>query len=173
MEPAAIRHKNDLAHERLKEVLSYDSQTGFFVWRKQLGPKGKVGKQAGTPHTRGYVHIMVDQKLYLAHRLAWFYVTGRWPADQIDHLDCNRSNNRFANLREATNSQNNQNRQKKSGSASKFKGVSWHVRNRMWESRIKIDGKQIRLGLYKTEEAAHAAYCKKADELFGNYARAA
>ena len=173
MEPASIRYKNVLTLDRLKEVLSYDRQTGIFAWRVQLGWKGKVGQQAGTRHNRGYIHIMIDQKLYLAHRLAWFYETGEWPADKIDHRDCNRSNNRFANLREATGSQNNQNRKKAPGGASKFKGVSWHVRNRMWESRIKRDGKQIRLGLYRTEEKAHAAYCRAANEMFGSYARAA
>lgn len=173
MEPASIRYKNGPTLERLKEVLSYDSQTGLFVWLKQLGWKGKVGNQAGTRHCRGYVHIMIDQKLYLAHRLAWFYVTGQWPTDQIDHLDCDRSNNRFANLREATNSQNNQNSRKRDGCASKLKGVSWHVSNRMWESRIKRDGLTTRLGLFKTEDEAHSAYCKAANEMFGIYARAA
>ncbi|WP_425909054.1 HNH endonuclease [Nitrobacter sp. TKz-YC02] len=172
-EPASIQYKNDLTLDRLKEVLSYDPETGFFVWLVQLGWKGPVGKRAGTRHSRGYVHIMIDQKLYLVHRLAWFYVAGQWPSNQIDHLDCDRSNNRFANLRQATTSQNNQNRQKRPGGASKFKGVSWHVQNRMWEARIKRDRQQIRLGLYRTEEEAHAAYCKAANEMFGSFARAA
>jgi hypothetical protein len=173
-EPASIRYKNsDLTPERLKEVLSYDPQTGIFIWRVQLGWKGRIGQPAGTKQSRGYVHIMIDRKMYLAHRLAWLYVKGHWPADQIDHLDCDRSNNSFCNLREATNSQNNQNRRKKPGSASMFKGVSWHVANRGWEARIKCDGKQIRLGLFKTEEGAHAAYCKAAEEMFGDFARAA
>lgn len=170
MEPAP---RPALTLERLKSVLSYDSQTGIFVWRVQLGWKGRAGSPAGTRHARGYTHIMVDQKLHLAHRLAWFYVTGNWPKDKIDHIDCDRANNRFDNLREATASQNSQNSKKREGKASKLKGVSWHVRNRKWESRIKRDGKQIRLGLYGTEEEAHAAYCKAANELFGSYARVA
>jgi len=171
MEPASC--SSTLTLERLKSVLSYDSQTGIFVWRVQLGWKGRAGSPAGTRHARGYTHIMVDQKLHLAHRLAWFYVTGNWPKDKIDHIDCDRANNRFDNLREATASQNSQNSKKREGKASKLKGVSWHVRNRKWESRIKRDGKQIRLGLYGTEEEAHAAYCKAASELFGSYARVA
>lgn len=172
-EPASIRYKDPLTLERLKEVLFYDLQTGVFVWRVELGWRGKVDQQAGSRDKRGYTRIMIDGKLYLAHRLAWFYVTGQWPAEQIDHRDCDRSNNSFSNLREATSSQNNQNCRKRSGGASKFKGVSWHVRNRMWESRIKLDGKQIRLGLYRTEEEAHAAYCEAAKKMFGSYARAA
>lgn len=172
-EPASIRYRNsEITLERLKEVLSYDCQTGIFIWRVQLGWKGRVGQPAGTRHCGGYVSITIDRTAYLAHRLAWFYVTGRWPTDQIDHLDCDRSNNSFCNLREATNSQNNQNR-RKLGGRSKFKGVSWHIANRRWESRIKRDGRQIRLGLFRTEEEAHAAYCKAAEEMFGDYARAA
>jgi hypothetical protein len=159
--------------ERLKEVLSYDPATGLFVWKISLGWKGAVGKEAGTPHQRGYISIMIDQKLYLAHRLAWFYITGQWPKNRVDHKDCDRANNRFENLREATNSQNNQNRRKRAGCRSRFKGVSWHVRDRMWEARIKLNRETIRLGLYKTEEDAHAAYCDAARKMFGDYARAA
>lgn len=173
MEPASIRYKNELTHDRLKRVLHYERETGVFTWLVQLGWRGPVGAEAGTRHSRGYTHIMIDQKLYLAHRLAWFYVTGGWPADKIDHIDGNRLNNRFANLREANASQNNQNRKKLASGTSPLKGVSWHIRNRMWKSRIKRDGKQIRLGLYRTEEEAHAAYCLAAKEMFGEYARAA
>lgn len=101
-----------LTVERLRAVLSYDAETGVFVWR--VSSKGTAaGAIAGAKLGTGYTTITVDQERFLAHRLAWFYVHGRWPADQIDHIDGDRRNNAIANLREATNQANQWNRKTK------------------------------------------------------------
>lgn len=91
--------------ERLKELLAYDPVSGLFTWRTKL--KGLV---AGTLTSDGYVSIGLEGKRYYAHRLAWFYMTGVWPTEEIDHRDRARSNNAWSNLRQASKSQNKHNR---------------------------------------------------------------
>ena len=95
---------------RLKEVLGYDAKTGVFVWRYvRKGMSSNRSLVAGMPRkVRGYRYIRIDGQLYAAHRLAWLYIHGRWPVDQIDHINGIRDDNRLVNLREATNGQNQQ-----------------------------------------------------------------
>ena len=157
-----------LTQERLKELLSYDPATGVFRWRVSLSNRAPSGSVAGCIRPDGYVQIMIDGKHYLAHRLAWLYVHGEL-APQLDHADGNPSNNRISNLRPATQSQNNGNARKRSDNTSGKKGVSWHKRDKKWQSRIKHNGRQIYLGYFETAKAAHAAYCEKARELFGEF----
>jgi hypothetical protein len=101
-----------LTAERLRELLDYDPETGRFIWRKDhpTAKHIKAGSVAGTKNGRGYWVIGVAGAKYVAHRLAWLYVTGEWPAHLVDHENGDRLDNRFANLREATDSQNNFNR---------------------------------------------------------------
>lgn len=115
----------------------------------------------------GYRVIRIDDALYLAHRLAWFYVTGNWPANQIDHINGVRDDNRFSNLREATNLQNAHNR-KYNRNKSGFQGV--RKENSKWLAEIKINYKAVRLGLFNTPEEAHCAYliAKRQHHPFGN-----
>jgi hypothetical protein len=115
----------------------------------------------------GYWAIRVDDTLYLAHRLAWLYVTGNWPEDQIDHVNGQRNDNRFCNLREATNIQNSHNR-RYAGNKSGFQGV--RRENSKWLAEIKVRYKPIRLGLFDTPEEAYVAYCE-AKQLYHSYSR--
>src|SRR5690554_1763211 len=93
----------------LHEVLNYCPDTGVLTWKKQLAPRGRIGSIAGCAEKKGRsagrVSIRIHGKLYLAHRLAWFYVHGEWP-ELIDHIDGDPSNNRLSNLRRATKAQN-------------------------------------------------------------------
>jgi hypothetical protein len=128
---------SDLTHERLRERLFYDAGTGLFVW---------------------LVNIRVDGRLYQAHRLAWFYVHGKWPDGQIDHIDGNRKNNRIANLRDVPNRTNCQNRHRppKSNRTSGLIGVSRHSQNNKWVASACLNGKSKYLGSYDSADAANA-----------------
>jgi hypothetical protein len=161
-----------LTAERLREVLEYDPGTGRFTWRIRHRRIG-VGAEAGSIDRRGYVRIRIGGKRYAAHRLAWLYVHAAWPSDQIDHIDGNPRNNRLANLRVATNSQNQGNSRRRRHSASGFKGAYYHKPSGRWRAAIRKDGVRIQLGRFDTPEEAHAAYCKAAAALHGEFARAA
>jgi hypothetical protein len=155
---------------RLRSVLSYDCSTGGFYWAVTLSPFAQAGSIAGHVRADGYRAISIDNHLYLAHRLAWLYVTGEWPEDQIDHVDGERDNNCFQNLREASKSLNNINQRVRSDSACGLKGVQKHKNK--WAARIVIGGIRRRIGLFATPEIAHAAYLAEAKKHFGEFARA-
>lgn len=156
-----------LTLERLVEVLKYDPATGTFV--RISGPC--AGKVAGTVQKNGYIRIRVDGKLYYGHRLAWLYMTGEWPNDEIDHVDMDRANNSFANLREASGSENKHNRRKYRNNTSGFKGVSWDKHNGRWLAYIGLNYKKRSIGLFKTPEEAAKAYHEAARKLHGDFAR--
>lgn len=147
-----------LTAERLRQLLSYDPETGVFRRRVTQTNRNKVGDVAGTPNDKGYLLIMVDGRRYLAHRLAWFYVYGEWPAGEIDHINRQRSDNRIANLRDATRSLNTQNTGMFSSNTSGKKGVSFHRASGKWQARIGLDGRLIHLGVHATKELAALAY---------------
>lgn len=156
---------------RLLEVLDYDPSTGIFRWKVAVSNFVRVGSQAGRVRDDGYRAISFGNRLYLAHRLAWFYVYGFWPSDMLDHINRDRDDNRIANLREATRGQNMQNRAVSPENMSGFKCVQSNKYNR-WTARITIGGKRNRLGWFDTPEEAHAAYMAAARQHFGQYARA-
>lgn len=170
-----------ITQERLRELLDYDPETGLFVWlqRDEIAGSDKIwnkkhaGKTAGYLSGLGYRPIKIDGHKYLAHRLAWLYVNGRWPAAFIDHINGNRADNRIANLREATQSQNQQNRGLTKHNTSGRKGVSWRRDIRKWSAQIAVSSKQIFLGYFTCPDAAAAAYEAAARKYHGEFARAA
>lgn len=160
----------ELTQEYLKSVLNYCPDTGVFTRLVSTARCMKVGDIAGSINNEGYLHIMIAGKRYKSHRLAWLYMTGEWPKDQIDHIDGERANNRFSNLREATHGQNQSNKRVQQNNTSGYKGVSPARGKRPWKARIMVAGKSIWLGLFETKELAHAAYCEAADKHKGEYA---
>ena len=132
---------------RLRKVLRYDAQTGAFTWLVQLAPRGPVGSIAGWV-SQNRVRIGVDGTEYLAHRLAWLYVKGRWPRHEIDHINRNSSDNRWCNLREATASENHCNTGLRSDNTSGVKGVHYRTDRGKWEARIKLHQKVYVLGQF-------------------------
>ena len=159
-----------LTHERVLEALSYDPLTGIFRWRVMNSWRRPIGSVAGTTNKRGYVVVCLDRHLVLGHRLAWFYVHGEWPEDQLDHEDRVKSHNAITNLREAGNSQNHANLNPPAHNTTGFKGVYWHKKAGRWMASIKHNYKSIYLGLHDTAEQASEAYCAKARKLFGEFA---
>lgn len=161
---------NKPTFKRVREVLNYDKESGLF---KRLLAPGKrqdlVGAQAGGKVGNGYVLVAVDGKQYYAHRLAWLFVHGRWPPQQIDHINGVRDDNRLCNLRLATAAQNNFNRRGKTRKTSEYKGVYWHSKAEKWTSSIQVKGKQIYLGIFVDPKLAHFEYIKAAKKYYGEY----
>ncbi|CAB4241124.1 HNH nuclease [uncultured Caudovirales phage] len=146
-----------LTHTRLKELLHYDPLTGIFTWRIYRSPVARVGDTAGTLDSHGHRQIGVQRKLYGAHRLAWFYVYGVWPKNDIDHMNRIKDDNRIKNLRDVPTALNCQNAvDARSNSKSKLLGV--HRKRYSFIAQIAVGGKKIHLGSFKTAEDAHAAY---------------
>lgn len=163
----------ELTAERLRYLVTYDPDTGKFRRNVSTSPRALAGQECGYLDSKGYTRLRVDGKCYLAHRLAWLYMTGEWPKDEIDHKNRIRTDNRWENLREADAFTNKRNTPAYRNNASGFKGVSWHRDSKKWRSRIRIGGKEVNLGLYDTPQEANAAYEKAAVIHFGQYARAA
>ena len=155
-----------LTQQRLKELLVYDPETGVFTWRKDRADNARRGAIAGSPKSDGYMRLCIDGRRYRAHRIAWLYVTGKWPTKEIDHINGDGLDNRWANLREATRSQNMCNTALRADNKSGFKGVSWVTARRKWHAQIA--GKS--LGHFDNLEAAARAYRKAATERFGEFA---
>lgn len=145
-----------LTAERLKQLVSYDQETGIFT---RIERRTNSLTLAGSKRKTGYLSVFIDGRSYPAHRLAWFYVYGEWP-QLIDHRNGNKADNRIANLRPATNSENLQNRNKaSSNSSSGILGAYFHCCGK-WQARIQINGRARSLGLYATKEEAGAAYAR-------------
>lgn len=153
-----------LTADELRRVLDYDPQTGLFTWKFSPTPSVKKGDIAGSSHSEGYISIRIAKRLYFAHRLAWLWMKGDWPKDQIDHKDNNRSNNRWDNLRNVRPALNTQNQRKPPKSnTSGFLGVS--AKRGKWRACIIVDGKQRFLGSFDTPEDASCAYIEAKREL--------
>lgn len=166
-----------ISHDRLLELLDYNGLTGVFVWRQARGGKVKPGDLAGCDNG-GYVQIMVDYHRYAAHRLAWFFVYGVWPTIDIDHIDLNKSNNAISNLREATTSQNGQNKRRRAklSRTSEWKGVCYDpgrhgTRKKCWKMSIKVQSGKIIQKNYEQEREAAEEYMFLAIEHHGEFAR--
>lgn len=165
------RANSVLTAAKLRKVLKYDMETGIFSWDINAARNARAGSTAGCHLTSGYIQITVNGSKYRAHILAFLYVTGKWPKDEIDHIDRNPKNNRWENLREATRSENAANSIMKSNNTSGFKGVSWSKSDKKWVGAIRVRGKHFYLGSFDTPEEAHEAYKMAAKEGFGDFAR--
>ena len=161
-----------ITQRMLMQIVDYDPDTGVFLWKVQKAHATKIGSIAGSADVRGYWRIHIDGKSYKAHRLAWLWVTGTFPTKQIDHVDGNKANNRWRNLRECTGSQNRANCGKPSTNTSGFKGVNFHRGRQQWQARIMVRGRRVFLGWFDEAESARDAYQKAAVALCGDFARA-
>lgn len=150
----------------VRKVFLYNRRTGELKWRVSIfNGNGhnraavKAGDIAGSPHQAGYLSVMLRGRNYMCHRLAWAYVTGRWPKNSIDHIDGDRSNNAFRNLRDVSASMNIQN-EKKARVTNQLGimgvGKAWH----RFRAHITLNGKYKFLGNFPTPEKAHQAYLK-------------
>jgi len=162
------RKEKPLTLERLKELLTYDPETGDFKRTTVRGGR-KVGSTAGTV-IHGYICIGVDCRVFQAHRLAWFYTHGVWPKGELDHINRNRSDNRIVNLRETTKQQNQYNASTRQDSTSGFKGVYFEKESKRWKAQGVLDKKRINIGRFSTPEEAARAYDRFALMNYGEFA---
>jgi hypothetical protein len=155
-----------LTRERLAELLEYDPITGKWIKLVSRGnncPPGIVGDKC--------LQLQIDGKLHKKSRLAWLYMTGKWPEYEIDHVNCDPRDDRWVNLREADRVQNCRNRRKRSDNLSGIKGVQKHKKCNSWRARIMVDGRALELGRYNCPAAAYIAYVLASSRHFGEFSR--
>jgi len=160
--------KADLSVDRLRELLQYSPHSGLFVRRRSIsGRNARKGAVAGCDNGQGYIVISVDRCVYRAHRLAFLYMTGHWPTDEVDHINGIRSDNRWSNLRNASTQENthNQRTPQRNGSTG-FLGVRFY--GGKFRAAIGLDGVRRHLGTFPSAELAHAAYLAAKRKLHSN-----
>lgn len=160
--------KQPVTKARLLEVLDYDELTGEFAWKVSRRCV-KAGSAAGTMNSHGYKSIKVDGRLYTAHRLAWLWMTGDLPSLEVDHINRERLDNRFANLRLATSAQNKANRGPHPRNTSGMTGVSYVPSRGKFLAQISHNGKNHNLGRFDAAEDAIKAYRAAANRLHGDF----
>jgi hypothetical protein len=153
-----------LTQSELKQSLSYNPETGIFHWIKSTSSLIKINDIAGCITGHGYIFIGVSGKRYYAHRLAWLYIHGNFPPEQIDHINNIRNDNRLSNLRLATNQENSLNSCMKSNNKSGYKGVSFDSQRGLWVARISFNGIYKYIGRFRTAKQASIAYDECAEK---------
>jgi hypothetical protein len=173
--------KNYLTKESAEEFFRYDNKTGKLFWEQRdrkhfsrdidwkMFNTRFAGSEINHINDSGYICVRFKRKQTRVHRIIWLMEYGYWPEHQIDHVNGDRSDNRIKNLRKATNSENSANRTG-SKSNSGYKGVHFLNKQEKYIAYITKDYNRYNLGYFDTPEEAHAAYCAKAAELFGEYA---
>ena len=157
-----------LTKSRLCELFNYDPMVGNLMRRvsKANQPSGSL---AGSVNARGHINVQVDGRLYAAHRVVFLMVHG-WLPKEIDHINRDKTDNRIANLRPATSSQNKGNIGLLASNRSGYRGVSFNQRSQKWHAQIKINGKQTYLGRFDLPQDAAIVYNKAAITHFGQFA---
>ena len=153
-----------LTAETLRQYLDYDAATGLFTRRVTRKGGARAGDVAGTL-SLGYVRIQLNGGFYMAHRLAWLWVYGHWPSKHLDHINRIKSDNRIANLREVSRSENMQNTSLSVNNTSGYRGVSYFKQTGKWQAYIATNRKLHHLGLFESPESASAAYQEAAARL--------
>lgn len=157
-----------LTHNRLKVMLHYDPETGLWTWLWCPPPNQRyTGCQAGYTRSDGYNLIRIGGVAHYCSRLAFFYMTGEWPKEEMDHIDRDPSNDKWENLREASSAENKQNTGLiRSSNTSGFRGVSWNKAQKKWVAYVN----SFPLGSFDTIEEAVAARDSAAEQLHGEFA---
>lgn len=160
-----------ITQEYLKQRLHYNPETGLFTYVISL-MQMRIGDIAGRPNTNGHIQISIDYVRYMAHNLAWLYMTGEYPVEFIvDHQDTIKSNNKWINLRKANLSQNQGNVGLRVDNKSGFKGVHFDKRKHKFIAQITLNNKRTYLGARNTDTEAYDLYVVAAAKHFGIFHR--
>lgn len=145
--------------DKIRECLSYDPETGDLTWIKDAGYSIRAGTKAGGPDKtrRNALRVKVLHKSLAIHRVAFFLMEGEFPDKSVDHIDGDPSNNKWVNLRKASQAENGQNKAPNRFTTSGFHGVS-KTQNGKWRARISLDRQSFFLGTFTRPELAHDAY---------------
>lgn len=157
-----------ITQNELHEILSYDEETGLFMWKKKKSGR-QTSKPVGSSNDKGYLKICINGYRYYNHRLAWFYVHGEWPTSFIDHINMNTQDNRISNLREASPSENLMNRGVNKNNSCGVKGVNWNQFHKKYEAKIMSKGKLHRLGFFNEINDAENAVKELRESLHGKF----
>ena len=160
-----------ITQTKLKELLHYDPDTGVFTWISPTSNRVSIGDVAGTINWKGYLVVGLENARFRLHRLAFLYMTGEHPSDQVDHINGDKSDNRWLNLRIASNSQNHMNVGLQSNNTSGEKGVVFHKPSGKWVARVKVQGKLHSLGCYDDKDAAIIVVRAARKRLHGDFNR--
>ena len=154
-----------LTRRKLKKIIKYDKETGVFIWKVSLSNRVKKGDIVGPQSdNNGYLSVRINKKAYYLHRLAFLYVKGYIPENKVDHIDCERDNNSWGNLREISDSCNSKNCKISKNNKSGITGVSFDKNANKWGAGITINRIRKHLGLFDTlEGAANARYKAEID----------
>lgn len=161
---------DDELREELRRLMRYEPETGQFI-RVIDHKRCQAGQAAGSIHGDGRIFIGLLGFRFAAHRLAVLWMTGRMPTDEVDHINCNHSDNRWANLRECTSSQNKWNRRANFSNGTGVKGVRYKKRRNKFEASFKVNRREIYLGSFSTLSEASRAISKERKEAHGEFAR--
>lgn len=157
--------------ERLKAFISYDPETGRFHWIRNKA-RAKAGDEVGWIDDFGYRRTKFDGETLWLHVVAWELLNGAVPEGfEVDHRDGDPSNNRKANLRLATKSQNMQNMKMRRSNKTGVKGVNWHKEHGKFHVQITLNRKKIHGGYFDTVEAAAARVREIRAAAHGEFAR--
>lgn len=156
--------------ELVRKLLNYDPETGFLTWKVDRNNGTRPGDRAGGLHVKaGYRNITIMNISWREHRIIWLWMKGEWPNHLLDHIDGNRVNNRWSNLRFATPLENSRNAGLPKDNTSGYRGV---VQSRgRWKAQIKFNGRSKHLGVFDTKEEAALAYETAAKDHFGEFYR--
>ncbi len=172
---------SDVTYDYLLSCLDYSRDSGLMIWRvrpdnhfsthdyARRWNSRYAGTVAGAPNSKGYLNLKIDNQSHRVHRLAWLYVTRERPIQFIDHIDGNKLNNRFENLRLATNSENQRNFPKSTRNTSGVKGVSWCNTRQKWGAYISCNGQRVNLGFFADIAAAIEARRKGENQYHGEF----
>lgn len=154
--------------EELKEVLDYCPTTGVFTWKVKTSVRTAAGAHANATRPNGYVYISIKYTSYMAHRLAFLFMTGAFPKHHVDHINGIRNDNSWANLREVTQQENSRNSAKSIRNKSGVPGVFWYAPTQKWQVHITVAGtKKKHLGYYTDYDEAVSV--RKAAEMAHEY----